>query len=124
MLIATSSYIYAIDKGENVVVFPWQQCLGKRVKCIVVKHGLCCLFFGFVGCLICLYWNWGISGWEIHTGYVGFVVTRDLQNFIFAAALCICMYIYSESAQSGQKACIDPPVYISFNISAAGVIIV
>ena len=75
--------------------------------------------------MICLYWNWGISGWEIHTGYVGFVVTRELQNFIFAAALYIYIYIYiyiererereSENAQSRQKASIDPPVCISFN---------
>ena len=65
-----------------------------------------------VCCLICLHWNWGISAWEIHTGYVGFVVTRQLQNFIFAHALLI--YVYSESAHSRQKASIDSPVYISF----------
>jgi hypothetical protein len=44
-------------------------------------------FFRVVGCLICLHWSWGVSGREIRTGYVGFVVTRDSQNCIFAATL-------------------------------------
>ena len=27
-----NSYVYAIDKVENIVVFPWQQCLCKRAE--------------------------------------------------------------------------------------------